>query len=106
MELRKNGSAEQFAGGRVMAFTQPTRKLQRFFAIAFAGRASCGEKLVGDLRHRADYNERCAFASLGDDLRCAINRGGILDRGPAEFHHDHWGDPELTRSSRRLHHGG
>jgi hypothetical protein len=86
MNLAEDRGVQQFGGGVVVPFPDRARKLQPAVAVAGSGGARHGQQLIGNFRHGADYDHRILRQSAADDLRGAINRGGILHRGAAEFH--------------------
>ena len=97
VKARENAGSQQFSRGVVMAFAQSARKPQGRFSITSPGRQRHLEKRVGDLGHGAHHDHRLFLRSPFDDGSSAIDRLGVLDRGPAKFHHDHRGQSRLRR---------
>ena len=72
-----------------MAFAKFAGEGQRVLAISGTGRTRHLQQLVRDSGHGADHNHRSLRQASPYNLCRAIDRLGILNRGPAEFHHDH-----------------
>src|SRR4051812_45122502 len=89
MKFREDAGAKQFAGSGVVSLAKRTGEIQSFVAVAIAGSASGGEKLVRDFGHRAYDDDRRLCQPLADDADHAIDGGGIFDGSAAEFHDDH-----------------
>src|SRR5207249_841183 len=89
VELGEQCSAQQFAGGVVMAFLQSPAELEGILAIAVSRSACHRQQLIGHLSHGADNNDRLLRGVGLHDGGRALNCFGILDRGAAEFHDDH-----------------
>ncbi len=89
MKLSVQPSAEQLAGGVVMALAQLEAKFKRLLEIAPTCGICHGEKLVGDLGHGADDHERAFACAFFDDGGDAVDGRRVLHRGAAKLHDDH-----------------
>jgi hypothetical protein len=80
---------EKFGGGAEVAIAQAGGDGERLVAIAVGGGASGREKLIRDLGHGADHDNRPVSEAGFHDVGGAADGDGILDGRAAELHHDH-----------------